>query len=109
LQFVRKLSGYNKPSKSNEAAFNHAVTEVTAIARNLLVSLETNAEPRIATSRPSAPARRCDSETLEADCQREVARLTEVARPTNSSSQIAYQPKSICQSLHPKRADDGFA
>ena len=46
LQFVRKLSGYNKPSKSNEAVFNQAVHDVAAIARNLLQSLETNAEPR---------------------------------------------------------------
>ena len=46
LQFVRKLSGYNKPSKSNEAVFNRAVQDVAAIARNLLESLETNAEPR---------------------------------------------------------------
>jgi len=46
LQFVRKLSGYNKPSKTNEAAFYRAIDEVTAIARTLLDSLETNAEPR---------------------------------------------------------------
>ncbi len=46
LQFVRKLSGFNKPSRANEAAFNHAVEEVTAAARNLLNSLVTNAEPR---------------------------------------------------------------
>ena len=46
LQFVRKLSGYNKPSKSNEAVFNRAVHDVATIARNLLESLETNADPR---------------------------------------------------------------
>ena len=46
LQFVRKLSGYNKPSKVNEAAFHGAVEEVAAIARKLLDSLETTAEPR---------------------------------------------------------------
>jgi hypothetical protein len=46
LQFVRKLSGYNKPSKSNEAVFNRAVEDIATIARNLLESLETNAEPR---------------------------------------------------------------
>jgi hypothetical protein len=46
LQFVRKLSGYNKPSKVNEAAFYGAVEEVAAIARKLLDSLETTAEPR---------------------------------------------------------------
>jgi hypothetical protein len=46
LQFVRKLSGFNQPSRANEAAFNRAVDEVTAVARNLLDSLVTNAEPR---------------------------------------------------------------
>ena len=46
LQFVRKLSGYNKPSKVNEVAFNRAVTQVAAVARTLIDSLETDAEPR---------------------------------------------------------------
>jgi len=45
LQFVRKLSGFNKPSKANEEAFNRAVEEVAAVARNLLDSLVTSAEP----------------------------------------------------------------
>lgn len=46
LQFVRKLSGFNKPSKANEAAFLAAVDEVAEVARKLLDSLETNAPPR---------------------------------------------------------------
>jgi len=46
VQFVRKLSGFAKPSKVNERAFNHAVDEVAAAARRLLGSLVTNAEPR---------------------------------------------------------------
>ena len=46
LQFVRKLSGFNKPSQANEAAFNRAVEEVSAAARHLLDSLVTNAGPR---------------------------------------------------------------
>ena len=46
LQFVRKVSGYTKPSKVNEAAFNSAVDEVTAAARRLLASLVTTASPR---------------------------------------------------------------
>jgi len=46
LQFVRKLSGFNKPSKTNEAAFNQAIEEVATIARTLIDSLETSAEPR---------------------------------------------------------------
>lgn len=46
LQFVRKLSGFNKPSRANEEAFNLAVEEVAAVARKLIDSLVTNAEPR---------------------------------------------------------------
>jgi hypothetical protein len=46
LQFVRKVSGFNKPSKANEAAFLAAVDEIVAISRNLLNSLETKAAPR---------------------------------------------------------------
>ena len=46
LQFVRKVSGFNKPSKANEAAFAAAVDEIAAISRGLLDSLETNAPPR---------------------------------------------------------------
>lgn len=45
LQFVRKLSGFHKPSQANEEAFSHAVDEVAAAARNLLSSLTTNAGP----------------------------------------------------------------
>jgi hypothetical protein len=46
LQFVRKISGFSKPSKANEAAFNEAVHQVTHIAEDLLASLVTNAPPR---------------------------------------------------------------
>ena len=46
LQFVRKVSGFNKPSKVNEAAFLAAVDEVAAVSTKLLGSLETSAPPR---------------------------------------------------------------
>src|SRR5215475_7471767 len=46
LQFVRKLSGFTKPSKANEAAFNRAVDEVAHAAQHLLDSLVTNSPPR---------------------------------------------------------------
>jgi hypothetical protein len=46
LQFVRKLSGFTKPSRANDPAFQLAVEEVSASARRLLNSLVTNAEPR---------------------------------------------------------------
>jgi hypothetical protein len=46
LQFVRKLSGFNKPAKANEAAFERAVAEVTTAAQTLIASLVTNAAPR---------------------------------------------------------------
>jgi hypothetical protein len=43
---VRKVSGFNKPSKTNEAAFDAAVDEITAVSNKLLRSLETSAPPR---------------------------------------------------------------
>ena len=46
LQFVRKLSGFNKPSHANAEAFDRAVEEVSDVARRLLVSLQTVAPPR---------------------------------------------------------------
>jgi hypothetical protein len=46
LQFVRKLSGFARPSKANEAAFDRAVEDVTAAARALIESLVTTADPR---------------------------------------------------------------
>ena len=46
LQFVRKLSGFNTPSHVNETAFNRAVDDVAGVARTLLRSLVTSAEPR---------------------------------------------------------------
>ena len=46
LQFVRKVSGFTKPSKANEVAFVTAVDEIAAVSRRLLSGLETNAPPR---------------------------------------------------------------
>jgi hypothetical protein len=63
LQFVRKVSGFNMPSKANEGVFFRAVDEIAAVSRNLLSSLETNAPPRtreeqVAKARASAARRR---------------------------------------------------
>jgi hypothetical protein len=46
LQFVRKITGFNKPSQANEDSFIAAVDEISAISRRLLLSLETNALPK---------------------------------------------------------------
>jgi hypothetical protein len=46
LQYVRKISGFNKPSKANEANFNAAIEEIAAVSTRLLRSLETHATPR---------------------------------------------------------------
>ncbi|HSP35153.1 MAG TPA: DUF2277 domain-containing protein [Thermoanaerobaculia bacterium] len=46
LQFVRKLCGFTKPSKANEAAFERAVTDIASVAEALMASLVTNAEPK---------------------------------------------------------------
>jgi hypothetical protein len=45
VQFVRKITGFSKPSKANEAAFLVAVDQISAVSRDLLSSLETNAPP----------------------------------------------------------------
>ena len=55
IQFVRKLSGFQRPSKANEAAFNLAIEEVTMAARRLIFSLET-----------TAPAKNREDEALKA-------------------------------------------
>ena len=46
LQFVRKISGFNKPSKANEAAFDAAIEEIASVSTRLLRELQTNAPPR---------------------------------------------------------------
>jgi hypothetical protein len=46
LQFVRKITGFNKPSKANEAAFLAAIEEISSVAAHLLHSLETTAPPK---------------------------------------------------------------
>jgi len=46
LQFVRKISGFNKPSQANEATFQAAVEEITLVSRRLLYTLETTAPPK---------------------------------------------------------------
>ncbi|HXF41260.1 MAG TPA: DUF2277 domain-containing protein [Blastocatellia bacterium] len=46
IQFVRKISGFNKPSKANEAAFHSAVDDVARVSRQLLMSLESTATPK---------------------------------------------------------------
>jgi len=46
LQFVRKITGFNKPSKANEAAFNSAIDEIARISSRLLASLESSAPPK---------------------------------------------------------------
>jgi hypothetical protein len=46
LQYVKKITGFNKPSKVNEEAFNRAIKEIAMISRNLLDAMETSSEPR---------------------------------------------------------------
>src|SRR5438552_18867447 len=74
LQFVRKLSGFTKPSRANEDTFNRAVDEVAHVAHHLLESLVTNAPPR-----------NREIETLKAR-QRSAKRFVAVALATSSRS-----------------------
>jgi len=57
LQFVRKISGFNKPSKSNEQAFQGAIDEIAGVSMRLLRSLETNAPPKTVKKRRRKPKR----------------------------------------------------
>ncbi|HEX7951651.1 MAG TPA: DUF2277 domain-containing protein [Burkholderiales bacterium] len=58
LQFVRKVSGFSKPSKANEAAFAAAIEDVTAASRRLLASLATSAPPRSRTEQEARARKR---------------------------------------------------
>jgi hypothetical protein len=69
LQFVRKLSGFARPSKGNEAAFNRAIEQVTRAAHELLDSLVTNAPPRDRAVE-AAKARARGAERFRSDARR---------------------------------------
>ena len=58
LQFVRKLSGFNAPSRTNEAAFNQAIDDVAAVARRLIDSLTTTEKPRRGSCQGACARRR---------------------------------------------------
>lgn len=64
LQYVRKISGFNKPSKANEAAFARAVEEVAAASSRLLAELETNA-PKRSREEEAARARARNAERFQ--------------------------------------------
>ena len=64
LQFVRKVSGFNKPSKANEAAFLAAVDEIAASAAKLLSALETNAPPKNRAEEAAKASRRFSEDSL---------------------------------------------
>jgi hypothetical protein len=68
LQFVRKVSGFNKPSKGNEAAFLAAVDEITAVSDRLLRSLETNAPPRNREEEAKEPLNKPHADCVAAKC-----------------------------------------
>jgi hypothetical protein len=78
LQFVRKLSGFARPSKANELAFNRAVDQVTQVAKELLDSLVTNAPPR----------------DREVEAVKAKARATERYRASDSREISARRPES---------------
>jgi hypothetical protein len=74
LQFVRKISGFNKPSKVNEATFLAAVDEIASISTRLLRSLETNAPPKSREEEAAKAKARGDSPTRRV--KRSLARQT---------------------------------
>src|SRR5687768_18403121 len=77
LQFVRKVSGYTKPPKVNEAAFNRAVDQVTAVTRELIQSLVTQASPK---------HREIQAANARARAERRYARRSPTPSPTPGAS-----------------------
>jgi len=75
LQFVRKISGYTHPSAANQAAFDHAVDEVTAAAKKLLASLETTA-PKHTREEEAEKARERGRQRVARDRARVLAELS---------------------------------
>ena len=75
LQFVRKLSGFNAPSKANEAAFDRAIDETAAVARRLIDSLSTNAAPRNREEVAAAAKLRSAERFGRRSCRRDSADL----------------------------------
>ncbi len=67
LQFVRKISGFNKPSKANEASFLSAVDEITTAAVRLVHSLETSAPPKRREEEAAVDRERCSHRARVAD------------------------------------------
>jgi hypothetical protein len=91
LQFVRKLSGFSRPSRANEAAFTRAVDDVARVARTLLDALVTNAPPR-------------DRE-VEASKARARGMSRRIRRSTSASWGSALKPRaSSCVASRPPRA-----
>ena len=85
LQFVRKLSGFNVPSKANEDAFNDAVEEVSDAARRLLRSLETTSPPRdreVEAEKARARSRERFCARAESAARQRPVRASELTQPT---------------------------
>src|SRR5258708_36422478 len=92
LQFVRKLSGFARPSKANEPAFQHAVEHVAEAARELLRSLMTNAPPATVRSRSQSRGREPPSATARQPESR--SRMSDVARwrPRGGEASVSAWP-----------------
>ncbi len=82
LQFVRKLSGFNIPSKANEAAFNDAVEEVSDAARRLLRSLATTSPPRDREIEAEKARARSRERFGRAELRHRPVRASELTQPT---------------------------
>lgn len=79
LQFVRKVSGFTHPSKANEAAFEHAVDEITSITQQLIDELVTKAPPKNREAEAEKAKRRAAPRYEAQDLGREILREREAA------------------------------
>jgi hypothetical protein len=89
LQFVRKITGFNKPSKANEAAFQAAIDSIASISTQLLGSLETNAPPKESRRRGSQG---------QSSQRREISGL---GLPTTRL--VSFNARNLCPSSRPSR------
>ena len=107
LQFVRKLSGFNAPSKANEEAFDRAIEEVAGVARRLIDSLTTNAAPKNreeVAARSRAPGRRNDSGPGDAVMTDRATLNVRTATVTDVPRLVSPDQRGVCRRARVRRS-----
>lgn len=112
LVFVREITGFNRPSKANEAAFNRAIEDISNAARSLLDSLVTSSEPRnreVEAQRAHGHQRHCrDPDSLRASIRRPVPHLDIAEALEGHGMTRAIETSGLVKTFGPTRAADGI-